>query len=221
MAAIELITVAGVDALAEHARYRAQFEKTGKFPVLLGSQRDYQAWTQRQESQSSAKEILEEASTVSFPDWFLERRNAELDPSDVDRKAWPKSPPEPMEIAAHLELESGLPKAQVLIALVPVSHPAEIFALLPWGGWDDCPWPAEHSAVLRYWFERYGAEVVSMTHDTIECQVAKPPTDRDAAIRLAKEQMAYCNGITEGDTLDAATIAAGLITNRFWYFWWY
>lgn len=220
MAAIELITVAGVDALAEHARHRAQFEKTGKFPVLLGSERDFHYWRDRQVDSSSPQEILEEASSVCFPDWFLERRNAELEPNDSDLAAWPAEPPEPMDIGAHLEQESGLPKAQVLIGLVTVDHPADVFTVLPWGGWEDCPWPAEHAAVLRYWFERYGAEVVSMTYDAIECRVTNPPAQREAAIRLAKEQMAYCNGITEGDTLDAATVAAGLITNRLWYFWW-
>ncbi|MCA9104949.1 MAG: DUF4253 domain-containing protein, partial [Planctomycetales bacterium] len=64
------------------------------------------------------------------------------------------------------------------------------------------------------------AEVVSITQDTIECHVARPPRDRDAAIRLAKEQMAYCESITEGGTLCAATVAAGLLTSHTWYFWW-
>ena len=220
MPSIELITVAGVDAVAHWKQLREQYDSTGKYPVLLGSRRDYDAWCKRRVDSSSNAEILAEARTVAFPDWFLERRNAELDPSPADRDMWPSEPPEPIDIAAHLEPESGLPRAEALVGLVPCASPPELFGQLPWGGWSDCPWPAEHAAVMRYWLDKYGAEVVSITQDTIECHVARPPRDRDAAIRLAKEQMAYCESITEGGTLCAATIAAGLLTSHTWYFWW-
>src|SRR3712207_9258188 len=57
--------------------------------------------------------------------------------------------------------------------------------------------PEEHCTVLRYWEDRYGAEIVGLSHDTFELQVARPPEDREAALELAEEQYAYCPDIVD------------------------
>lgn len=52
----------------------------------------------------------------------------------------------------------------------------EIFELLghDWGNWNDCPvwWTMRDKA--KEWFERYGAEVEELSHDTVVFKVQKP-----------------------------------------------
>lgn len=57
---------------------------------------------------------------------------------------------------------------ELFIVKVPVKNPWEIFAWLPMGNWNECPATSEHMAISRYWFEKYGAVPISMTHDVVE-----------------------------------------------------
>ncbi|MEZ6109198.1 MAG: hypothetical protein R3B96_24730 [Pirellulaceae bacterium] len=152
MPSIELITVAGVDAVAHWKQLREQYDSTGKHLVLLGSRRDYDAWCKRRVDSSSHAEILAEARTVAFPDWFLERRNAELDPSPADRDMWPSGPPEAIDIAAHLEPESGLPRAEALVGLVPCAIRRSRLGIAGAAG-AIVPGPAEHKPPSCHWLD--------------------------------------------------------------------
>lgn len=105
---------------------------------------------------------------------------------------WPETPLDEIRITTHLEPLSRKPKTQILIGLLQVDAPWEVFAICNWGGWNDSPLPAEHCAVHRYWASRYGAEVVSITGDVVQCVVARPPVEREGSLHLAREQFLYC-----------------------------
>ena len=45
----------------------------------------------------------------------------------------------------------------LLLVEIPVKNPWEVFAYLPFGGWNECPDTPELMAVTKYWFEQYGA----------------------------------------------------------------
>jgi hypothetical protein len=88
------------------------------------------------------------------------------------------------------------------------------------GGWNACPFPWDHCAVHRYWQQQYGAEVVSVTHDIVQCDVSRPPTDRQAALSLAEQQYYYCADIVQQGVGTIEALAALLLKGRYWYFWW-
>lgn len=220
MESIELIAVSGADALAERRRLRSRFESTGLYPVLLGDESDRRRLEESIVVPGSLREILDEAATVVFPDWFLERLNDDLEPKPGEIETWVEDAGDEMGVVTHLNVDSGLPKNQVLIGLVPLDDPADLFAAIRWGGWNDCPWPAEHVAVHRHWAQRFGSEVIAITGDVVECEVERPPIERRDALRLAKEQIAYCESIIENGTLTLPSLAAGLVESRYWYFWW-
>ena len=212
--------VAGSEALAEWERLRGAFADTGLYPVILGDARDRDGLLGALPQEPSLDEILEEASSVHVGEWLAERGNEEIEAIEDELRNWPEDPGDEMGLTTPNEVDSGRPKSEVIIALLPVSEPAEVFARLRWGGWNDCPWPAEHVAVHRHWAERYGAEPIAITADVIECLVRRPPLERRDALRLAKEQFAYCPEIVEQGTLTLESLAAGLLDSRFWFFWW-
>jgi hypothetical protein len=114
--------------------------------------------------------------------------------------------------------------AEVTVGLVPTQTSWHVPVLLRFGGFNACPFPAEHAALLRYWEGRYGAEVVGMTHDTIELSVARPPKERPEALELAGLHLSYCGDLdqalhgTRGPL--RPTLAARLLGAKVWYFWW-
>ncbi|ESQ74080.1 DUF4253 domain-containing protein [Asticcacaulis sp. AC402] len=111
-----------------------------------------------------------------------------------------------------------LPK--VHIVLVPTDKSWETPAYLKWGGGNECP-PAEyHVARLKLWHENFGADVAGMSGDVLNLRVRKPVQEKAEAIAVAKEQFLYCSDIVLQGTNDIATLAATLVGQRYWYFWW-
>jgi len=131
----------------------------------------------------------------------------------------PKCPPEPKSIIAHLEMP-GLdrPKKSVFIAKVPTVNNWEVPAYLGLGGWNECPSAEFLTAVSKYWHNAYGAEIGAVTGDTIEYLVAKPPTDKETAEKLAREQFIFCPDIVLQGTQTLLNLAGSLMNGKVWYF---
>jgi Domain of unknown function (DUF4253) len=109
---------------------------------------------------------------------------------------------------------------KVWIALIPTTLSWEIPAFLQFGNWNDCPPPAVHVGLMKYWQEQYGAEVVCISHDVIEMWVKNPPNDRESAFKLAQEQYLYCADIVDQGCETLNNLAATLLNGKTWYFWW-
>lgn len=109
----------------------------------------------------------------------------------------------------------------MILAKIPVQHPWEIFAYLPFGNWNECPDTPELMAVAKYWFEQYGALPAAMTHDELEFDL---PTaiSKEKAMDLALEQYGFCPDIVDQGPEDATvgSLADVLRQSKVWYFWW-
>lgn len=100
----------------------------------------------------------------------------------------------------------------VILAEIPVKNPWEVFAWLPFGGWNSCPDTLELMAVSKYWYEQHGAVPAVITHDVLEYKVPKPVA-KEASIQLAAEQGVFCPNEDE-------TLADSLTKSTKWFFWW-
>lgn len=73
-------------------------------------------------------------------------------------------------------------------------------------------------SALRSWRDRFGAELVGFSHDVMNLGASRPPCSRGQALALAREHDLFC-----GDTLNDVTLAelaAHLIADDWWFFWW-
>ena len=113
----------------------------------------------------------------------------------------------------------GKKTVPVVLAEISVKNPWEVFAYLPFGGWNECPANEEHMAVAKYWFEKYGAVPALMTHDVLEYSLPAP-VSREKAIEVAWEQFTYCSDIVEQGVGTVGRLADGLAKSSCWYFWW-
>lgn len=107
------------------------------------------------------------------------------------------------------------------IVYLPTDKPWEAAFLVPFGGWNECPEPEDMAAVLKYWFEIYGAVPAAITHDTLE-MVVPDAIPREKALALAREHYLFCpDRVTQCTrTGKLGELAGDLSVSKVWYFWW-
>lgn len=231
MSDLQTVTVPGANALAELERLRAERERTGLYPVLLGNDEEFErVLKSRSYDERDVGEVLAASLEIDPVRWFAEVTDTiarsyhdsaeEADLDLIEETAEIGEEFGGTTIGAHCDVLSHEPYPEVVIALLPVQQPWEAFAHLRWGSWNDCPSPEVHCALHRYWQSNYGAEPASVTADVVECFVANPPATPETAMALGREQYLYCQDIVEQGTETVSALAGGLLGSNIWYFWW-
>ena len=133
---------------------------------------------------------------------------------------WPTGPMGAPQFTVATETLSGLPLSKVQLVILPTDDWTAIPAYLKWGNWNGCPAPEYHVAALRSWRERFGAELIGLSHDVMNIRVKRRPETRDAALDLAREQYVYCSDIVDQGVETLSALGAVLMQSDWWYFWW-
>ena len=109
----------------------------------------------------------------------------------------------------------------LILAKIPVKNPWELFAWLPFGGWNECPNTPELMAVAKYWFEQHGAVPAAMSHDELEF-LLPAPVPEEKAMDAAVELYGFCPDVIDQGPEDATVgaLADVLRQSTVWYFWW-
>jgi hypothetical protein len=220
------IKIAGADALRVLDEHRARYRATRQYPFLIGDAEDLEFLREYiEDEEHDPAEILHASFDVDPAAWIAERRAGIEEDSDGWDDAeivgeWPGGEVGKVEIGLHKDVVTGEIKPEVYMGLATVDEPWLLPAILNYGNWNDCPPPEVHAAFHRDWLRRYGAEIVGMSNDVVQCLVKNPPRDREAAMALAWEQYWYCSDIVEQGCESIANLAATLLDSPRWYFWW-
>ncbi len=212
-----VIKVSGNEALAH---YQSCIANSTWMPVIVGDADDLSAHTEAAAYVTdSFTQLLTQANSIDPIEWFNKRQAQDPEYYDLTAGAAENLSPA-LDISVHLDVLTGEPKAEIYIALVPVTDSWMIPAFLKIGGWNDCPTAAEHTAIFKYWHAQYGIRVAGITADVIELEVERPPTTPEQALQLAREQFIYCPDIVYQGTQSIAALASTLLNGRVWFFWW-
>ncbi|SHH19672.1 DUF4253 domain-containing protein [Massilia sp. CF038] len=212
--------VAGSEALAE---FSALQKAGGGHPVILGDADSFDRIKEAYEGNAdqSAEELIAVARTIDPANWFVQRQAEDPEYYDMEEDEWPgEESANDHGLSSHRDVLTGQPYPVVNIAVIPAPYVWMVPCYLRIGGWNECPDAPVHAALFKYWGEKYGATVACVTSDVIEMQVTKPPTSKEAALELAKEQYLYCPDIVDQGTESIEALAAGLIDSKVWFFWW-
>lgn len=156
-----------------------------------------------------------------FHDWVSSIAAAE----NMDIQKWIKNQQDAdIEVGDYSKRPYSVKKLPVYnsMIVIPVKRPWHIPAFLGFGGWNACP-PAEiHVALLKSWYERYGAEPVILGKDSLFLSVQKPIQTKDEALKVAREHFAYCpdNIVQGGGDNTLSGCANDILKAKIWHFWW-
>lgn len=221
----------GPEALLTWEALRTRHPRTGLWPVVLGA--DLQAIDQLTwrvnilAEQRPGIPVLDEVTPAPelFVGWLGDPA-ADDYLNDVPRHL-AKLEADQDQIRARLsaradhEAVRALAGERVQIGLVPAVAGWEVPALLAWSGAErDDIGGAEHLSVLHFWHESYGADLVALGLDTVECLVARPPDDARAAFELAVQHYAYCPALMDNLAPAMGALAATLFGTH-WFFDWH
>ncbi len=239
----ERIETTGRDALESWEGLRR--EGRG-WPVVVGGDNELARLAEQLQfaGEANPEAILAAAAGLRFPEALHQERAAEkrrlADYVEKQRREGKKTPFDAVAIeeeddppvgdwpsvpgpSAGLSLARdlrGQPLSKVHILLLPTGDGTEAPALLRWGGWNECPSPEVQVAALRSWRERYGVELIGIGADVLNLRAKRRPQTREEALALAREQCLYCSDIVFQGTDTLSNLAATLMADDWWYFWW-
>jgi len=220
---VTTLKIAGDDAVRLLNEHRSRYPATHQYPFVIG---DADELSRLEDTagfiSADPSAIIRAAREVNIAEWIEKQRmldEEEFSPDDISGE-WPGEILEKGSISIHRDVRSRKIKPEVYLGLAEIETPWHLPAAVKFGEWNACPGPQVHCGFHREWLERFGAEIISMSGDVIECLVRKPPTDREAATELAWEQFWYCQDIVTQGCETVANLAATLLNSRYWYFWW-
>lgn len=231
----EVITMSGKKALAELLDMREDLPESNSYPFLMGDDESFELVNETYDFNKKipVTAIIEKAKEINPLELFEEGKKDAMpfDDAEFDEAAlvggwqyldsnrdiglpWEDS------VMSHHDILSKIPFEKCFLGIAPTVESWQVPAYVRFGDWNCCPKPEEHCAVFRYWQEKYGAEIVSLTHDVIECCVLKPPQSEEECWELAWQQYAYCPDIVEQGVGTIGDLASTLRDSSYWYFWW-
>lgn len=121
----------------------------------------------------------------------------------------------------RLDVALGQYLSPARIGLVPAARPADMLTRLGWLAPANRDWePAQLSAVLRSWEDRFGARLLEVGFANIRLVVSRPPRTLDEALPIAAEHVAFCDECARMGLRHVRMLAQTLVGNPFWDFWW-
>jgi hypothetical protein len=218
------IKVSGSEALAVLEKRRAAYLSTGEYPFLIGDADDLDRATEHLGFiDDDPNDIIQASFKVDLDRWIADLRKEAVGwefSEEVMLGEWPGESREKGSVGLHKEILTGKIKMKVFVGSAKIEEPWQLPAYMKYGNWNACPAPSVHCAFFRKWQREYGAQIVGMSNDVIECKVADPPRDREAAVELAWEQFWYCEDIVYQGCETIHNLAATLLNSPYWYFWW-
>jgi hypothetical protein len=207
------------------AELRAQHERTGLWPLLIGSLSEHDPERPWRDEDDLTPELIATAPGDHDPaevlrGWWGESERGAPFPGLAAPGAAVADPDDLAAAVADEILADGRSLTLPRLGLVPSARGADAIADAAWCGplnLDNDT--AKFSAVLRSWEERFGVRVVAAGFDTLHLSVAAPPADLTAAIAVAAEHYAFCpDNVEGGDNLP--DYAEWLVKETRWSFWW-
>ena len=218
------IKISGAEAISVLEARRASFQTTGEYPFLIGDREELERLEEAAEiNDQSFEEIIRGALDVDLENWIVNRRTEaeEFGFSLEDTLGtWPGEILDKGEVSLHRDVLSRKIKPEVFLGSALIKEPWHLPAVLGYGAWNDCPETEVHCAFFRNWQTEFGAQIVGVSGDVIECVVTNPPRDPSSAIELAWQQYWYCSDIVEQGCGSVSNLAATLLNSPYWYFWW-
>ncbi len=109
-------------------------------------------------------------------------------------------------------------EGELYLLKVPTNNPFEIFAWLPFGGWNESPDTSDMISMCEYWYNEYGAVPAAISHDTLTFYLRNPVADKETAVKAAKEQCGFSSEVLGMGGIESYVKMT--FNGNIWTFWW-
>lgn len=217
--------------LAAYREARARGAREGFTPILLvddaqGNLLENILDTASTEEAAAYRKKLLERTLPDGAAWFQEQLAEQKEMWAEDGVSWDEAElmgeitdSEAATAFCGYENFGGKGILPVLLAEIPTANPWEVFAWVPFGGWNECPDPEGQMTAAKYWYEKYGAVPALISADVLEYDLPAPVPEADA-LSLAWEQYAFCSDIVDQGVETVGALAGTLKKSTVWFFWW-
>lgn len=217
--------VTGLHALRWWQQLSAVAPRTGRWPLLTNDDTRWRltegdceytpdVWLAQAATLDGAQVLAESAP---HRPWLRPTYEEAVAAERAGTGTWPDSPP---RVALSDIVTTPWGDLTWGLVLVPAEHSWQIPCVLG-DRLSEVPGPAEHAAVLRYWHQRYGAQMLADTGDGTRIAVARPPTTRLDALELAWQYECFNDGSYDFYQADGVVdVAASLVGADVWCAWW-
>lgn len=214
---IYVLTFKGQRAVTAWHKARAVLPPLGYWPVLQEASGDETNVCFPVRTNKDSETVLEESRELDLDAWLKARVD---EPLRSQPQEWPDGVEAQRTFTTPFDVLTGNP-VDTRLLLLPTAHGWKVPAICGWGGLPDDGYPGAevHTALMRKWNEKYGAELVALSKQ-IEFIVAKPPTTSADAFQLARAQYQYCPDLVDQGYPSVEHLAASLLNAPNWYFWW-
>lgn len=216
-----VVRVAAKNAMDVWSKARSVVDKTGYWPIISDEVEqliEYFELDLLEEDVQDTDQIVKLSELIDARKVLAKRYKKNLEHYDTKEGQWPS------HVRSEEKYSPAMVQSEESISILFCSarESWRVLAALRWSGSNDGMTPDYHTAFLKHWHQKYGAELVCANMSTMELKVAKPPETKSDALTLAKEQFAYCPEIvTQRESPKTiAALAADLYKSPQWCFWW-
>lgn len=111
-------------------------------------------------------------------------------------------------------------ECRLILLKLPTKNPWEAVIYIPFGGFNECPAPNEMAAILKYWYEKFGAVPAVITFDMLDVWLPEPISADDAK-KTAAEQIIFDIDMMEALMMGSMqSFEKALTEAKIWSFWW-
>ncbi|MEZ6106523.1 MAG: DUF4253 domain-containing protein [Pirellulaceae bacterium] len=216
--------VSGSRVLGEWETRLRVYPQTGQYPFLIGDAEQLEGLKESQGlDRRSVARVLSAAKGFDQERWIAIRRADAIDCGVSMHEVlgtWPSERGSCGEVSLHRDRLSGQVKDEVYLGMATIDEPWHLPAVLKFGGWNDCPNPEVHCAFHQQWFTEFGARIVGMSGDVVECVVQSPPRDRETAARVGMAAVLVLRPISSIGVVGRSVNLPPPCSMRYWFFWW-
>lgn len=215
-----LLRIPTTQVLTQWELLRNLVSATGYWPVIGWDRFKQPPW-----EEEPVQDIVEAGLRVDVERWFeqqwLEHGRNSVGMSATRKARVADRASSPFTFRLHLGRFTNTVPSLTPIALIPTVNSWEVPAYLTVTANDWDPSPEVHTAIMKYWNERWKAELVSVISGAIEMRVLQPPATFVDSFALAKEQFLYSPDLVTQDLGgDIYALTTMLLNGHVWYFWW-
>jgi len=221
----EILQLPVQTALSEFEKLRADYRTSQKYPFFIGGEKNLKFFESSPKlSDSEIENTISRSLDIDIRQWFATRQIEESKNEWFNENEligeWSEVKLKQSTPYVLREKRFGEKHEFIHTGLAELQKPWMLPAVCGFGGGNECPSIDIQCAAMKYWQEKYGAEIITMAGDYFECQVEKPPAAEEEAMRLAWEQYWFCPDIVDQGTETISNLGAALLDAKLWFFWW-